>query len=201
MINKPQTFIFIGRSGSGKGTQIDLLKKYISEINKEIGTFSFVMGNAFRSFMKDEGYAQDAIRTIVNSGKLVPDSITNSLFVSDLLNNLKPNEHLYIDGIPRSPLQAETVIEVIKFYERVNPIIINIEVSKEIVEERMLLRARPDDTKEAIAERMKFYDENIVPAIEILKEKSGFVYLEINGERTPEEINIELINRLESYFI
>lgn len=201
MIKKPQTIIFIGRSGSGKGTQIDLLKKYISEMNKEIGTFSFVMGNAFRSFMKDEGYAQDAIRIIVNSGKLVPDSITNSLFVYDLLNNLKPNEHLYIDGIPRSPLQSETVIEVIKFYERINPIIINIEVSKKVAEERMLLRARPDDTKEAIAERMKFYDENIVPAIEILKEKSGFVYLEINGERTPEEINVELINKLESYFI
>ncbi len=200
-MNKPQTFIFIGRSGSGKGTQIDLLKKYITDINPEIGTCSFVMGDTFRSFMKGEGYAQDAIRLIVNSGKLVPDSITNSLFISELLNNLKSNEHLYIDGIPRSPLQAETVIEVIKFYDRYNPIIINIEVSKEVAEERMLARARPDDTKEAIFERVKFYDENIIPAIEVLKEKSGFIYMEINGEKTPEEINVELIDKLQPYFI
>jgi adenylate kinase family enzyme len=198
-MNKPQTLIFIGRSGSGKGTQIDILKNYITEKNPSIGTCSFVMGNAFRSFMKEEGYAQDAIRSIVNSGKLVPDSITNSLFVSELLHNLKSNDHLYIDGIPRSPLQAETVIEVIKFYERANPIIINIEVSAEEVEKRMILRARPDDTKEAIVERLKFYEENIIPAIHILKEKSGFVYIEIDGGKSPEEVNVDLINKLNPY--
>ena len=120
-----QTFIFVGRSGSGKGTQIDLLKKYITDLSPEIGTYSFIMGDTFRSFMKGEGRAQEAISNILNSGELVPDFITNSLFTSQLLFNLKSTEHLYIDGIPRSPTQANIVMEVIKFYNRQNPIIIN----------------------------------------------------------------------------
>lgn len=196
MMNKTYTFIFVGRSGSGKGTQIDLLKKYITELNSEIGTYSFVMGDTFRSFMKDEGYAQNAIRNLVNNGNLVPDSITNSMFASQLLNNLKSDQHLYIDGIPRSPRQAEFVIEVIKFYNRSNPIIINIEVSKEEVTKRMLLRGRPDDTKEAITGRLNFYKENVTPAVNILKDKSGFIYIEVNGERSIEEIHFDLINKL-----
>lgn len=198
-MDKPQTFIFIGRSGSGKGTQIELLKKYISGLNSDIDTHSFVMGDAFRSFMKEEGYAQNVIRGLVNNGILVPDSIASSLFVSQLLHNLKSNEHLYIDGIPRTPIQAETVIEIIKFYDRYNPVIINIEVSKEEVEKRMLLRARPDDTKEAIFERLKFYDENIIPAINVLKEKSGFTFVNINGEDTPDNIQAEIIKKIKPY--
>ena len=43
-MNKPQTFIFVGRSGSGKGTQIELLQKYIKEQMPEIGSYLFVMG-------------------------------------------------------------------------------------------------------------------------------------------------------------
>lgn len=193
---KPQTFIFIGRSGSGKGTQIDLLKKYITELDSTAGTYSFVMGDSFRAFMKEEGYAQGVIRDLVNNGRLVPDLIANSLFVSDLLYHLKSDEHLYIDGIPRSPAQVDAVIDIIKFFNRENPIIIDVAVSKEEVEKRMLLRARPDDTKEAILERLKFYEDNIVPAVKLMREKSQFTYLKINGERSREEIHEDIINQL-----
>jgi adenylate kinase family enzyme len=193
---KPQTFIFVGRSGSGKGTQIDLLKEYITKLNPKIETYSFVMGDTFRSFMKEEGYAQNVIRDLINNGHLAPDFIANSLFISDLLHSLKSDEHLYIDGIPRSSAQVDAVIETIKFFNRINPIIIDVEVSKEEVEKRMLLRARHDDTKEAILERLKFYEDNIVPAVKLLREKSGFTYLEINGERTREEIHEDIISQL-----
>ena len=33
MINKPQTFIFYGIVGSGKGTQVELLQKYLKDNN------------------------------------------------------------------------------------------------------------------------------------------------------------------------
>ena len=194
----PQTFIFIGKSGSGKGTQIDLLKKYISDLDPSIDTHSFVMGDVFRTFMRGEGYAQETIKKIASEGRLVPDLIANSMFVSNLLNNLKSNDHLYIDGIPRSPLQAEAIIEIIKFYNRSNPIIINIEVSDEEVKRRMILRARADDTQEAISERLKYYNENVTPALLVLKEKSDFIYLEINGERTIEEIHTDIVEQLKN---
>ena len=53
MHNKSQTFIFIGRSGSGKGTQIKLLEEYLSDKNFKIK--SVVMGDIFRSFFKESG--------------------------------------------------------------------------------------------------------------------------------------------------
>ncbi len=195
-MDNPQTFIFIGRSGSGKGTQIDLLKRYITEINPKIESYSFVMGNTFRLFMKDGGCAQDMIRDITTKGMLVPDLITNSLFVSELLFNLNPEQHLYIDGIPRSLSQAKAVVEILEFYNRSNPIIINIEVSEEEVEKRMVSRGRSDDTKEAIIERLNFYNKNVIPAIEYLKEKSEFTYIKINGKRSIKEIHLDIIKHL-----
>lgn len=196
-MNKAQTFIFIGRSGCGKGTQISLLSKYISNLDPKTGSYFFVIGDVLRSFVKGEGYAQNSIKNTINSGGLIPDLITNSLFVSHLLNNFKVEEHLYIDGIPRSSTQAHALIEIIKFYNRQDTtVVINIEVNKENVEKRMFLRGRPDDTKEAIQKRLKYYEENVVPAINVLEKESGFNYIEIDGNNTIEEIHKEIIAKL-----
>lgn len=195
-MDNPQTFIFIGRSGSGKGTQIDLLKKYITKVSPDVKSYSFVMGDTFRLFMKDEGYAQNMVSNITSKGKLVPDIVTNSLFVSNLLSNLRPDQHLYIDGIPRSLSQAKAVIEILEFYSRPNPTVINIEVSEEEVKKRMVSRGRSDDAGEAIIERLNFYNKNVIPAIKYLKEESGFTYIEVNGERSIKEIHSDIIGQL-----
>lgn len=195
---KTQTFIFLGKSGSGKGTQIELLKNFINQENQSINIYSVVMGDIFREFMKGQGCAQNKIGELVNQGNLVPDIIANSLFVSNLLHNLKDDDYLFIDGIPRSEEQAQDVISILKFYDRNNTIVINIEVSDEEVKKRMLLRARADDKEEAIVGRLKYYNEHVLPAAQYLKEKSGFNYININGERSIEEISIDLINQLKS---
>lgn len=196
-MDKPQTYIFIGISGSGKGTQINLLKKHIAKINEGIGSYSFVMGDTLRSFMKDDGYAQNVIKEITNQGLLVPDLITNSLFVSELLSKLNPNEHLFIDGIPRSVDQAKAIIEFMNFYNRSDVVIINIEVGQDEAKKRMLLRKRPDDTEDSISERFNFYTNNVLPAIEYLKEKSDFKYVLIDGEKTIEEIHLDILKSLD----
>ena len=194
-MQKPYTFIFVGRSGSGKGTQIKLLQEYIQ---KNLGgeSYYFVMGDTFRNFMKDDGYAQVKIRETINGGNLIPDLITNSLFVSDILHGLKENQHLFIDGIPRSQIQSEAVIDILNFYNRKDAIMIDIAVSKDEVRNRMLSRKRPDDTEKAIDGRLAFYEKDVVPAVEYLKEKSGYKYIEIDGMPTIEEIHKDIINKL-----
>ena len=195
-MDKPHTFIFVGRSGAGKGTQAQLLKEYLKD-HSQAGEYSFVMGDVLRSFMKDTGYAQEVIRKTLNEGKLVPDAISGSMFVSTLLDNLKQEDDLYIDGIPRSVVQADIIISMLEFYNRTNTFIVNIEISPAEAEKRMLLRNRPDDTKESIASRFAFYEEHVVAAIAHLKEKSGAKYIDINGERSVEEIHADLIAQLE----
>lgn len=198
MENKSKTFIFVGKSGSGKGTQVELLKKYMKSTYPNLGEYGLAMGDILRSFIKSEGYAQEKIRNIINSGNLAPDVISSSLWILSLLSSLKENDNLYIDGIPRSPYQSDIVASVLEFYNRSNAIIINIEVSDSEVEKRMITRNRPDDNKESIASRLKFYEDTVVSAINHLKEKSGFHYLEINGERSIEEIHNDIISRLKT---
>ncbi len=195
-MDTPKTFIFVGRSGSGKGTQLELLKKYIKDNFNDSPMYLFVMGDTLRSFAKNDGYAQEAIRSTINSGKLVPVFISGSMFVTSLLNNLHPNDNLFIDGIPRSVSQSQMIISIMDFYKRTNNFLIDIDVSEQEVEKRMLLRQRPDDTEDAIAGRLRFYEENVSPAILFLKENSNFKYFKINGERSIEEIHIDIVAKL-----
>jgi len=79
---KSKTYIFIGRSGCGKGTQLELLKGYLSKKYPEIGIKSVIMGDIFREFFKKEGYVQDIARDITTKqGKFQPNFLTNALFL------------------------------------------------------------------------------------------------------------------------
>ena len=52
-LNK-DTFIFIGASGSGKGTQVALLKEYIKKKDPETPIFYVQTGEYFREFVRPE---------------------------------------------------------------------------------------------------------------------------------------------------
>lgn len=56
-MDKSQTFIFVGRSGSGKGTQLELLKKYLSSNYKNTAIKSIVMGEYFPIIFKKDGFS------------------------------------------------------------------------------------------------------------------------------------------------
>lgn len=190
-MQQPYTFIFVGRSGSGKGTQLELLKKSVGGEN-----FSLVMGELFRAFSQKNGYAQDCVRQILNAGELAPDVLTISLFVTKLLNEFNPSQHLFVDGVVRTNLQAEALITMLAFYKRENPIIIDIDVPAEEVTRRMIGRGRADDSEAAIRGRLEFYDATVAPAIEHLKSESGYRYLKIDGTLSPEAIHKDLATQL-----
>lgn len=193
---KPYTFIFVGRSGAGKGTQIELLKKAILNKDPKVESYSLDMGNIFRNFMKNEGFAQDQVRQIINSGNLIPDFLTCTLFTKDLLENINSDKNAYIDGFPRSIAQADATIQAIKFFDRKNTMIIDIFITSEEAKKRMILRARPDDNEEAINSRFSFYENSVMPAVEYLKSNSGFNYFKVNGEGTIEDIHSNILKAL-----
>lgn len=197
---KPQTFIFIGRSGSGKGTQLELLKEYLVGKYKDTPIKSIVMGEVYREFFKERGFVQDIARDVsMNQGKFQPDFLTNSLFVNSAIHIIDDKSTLFFDGYPRTISQLGIIKELLEYAKHKNTVVINIEVSRENVKERMLLRGRGDDSDSAIENRLNEYDKFILPMLEVVKSDPFFKYFEIDGEGKIPDIHADIINKLKQY--
>lgn len=199
-MNKPQTFIFVGRSGSGKGTQLELLKSYIANQSTDIKIKSIVMGEIYRAFFKEPGFIQDIARDVsMVQGKFQPDFMTNALFVRSTIDIIDGSSILFFDGYPRTISQLGITKELLQYAKREDAIIINIDVSRENVKARMLARGRGDDSESAIESRLNEYDKFILPMLEVIKTDSFFKYFEINGEGKVEDIHNDIINKLNEF--
>ncbi len=197
MNNKPHTFIFVGRSGSGKGTQIEVLKNYLINQNSDIKIRQIVMGEIFRSFFSGTGFIQKVAKEVsMERGQFQPDFLTNALFINEAIKQTEEDAILFFDGFPRTKEQLSIIKEFLIYIKRDNPVVINIDVSRESVKERMLLRERADDKEEAINNRLNEFDRLTVPMLEEVKNDSFFKYIEVDGEGTIEDIHHRLIEKL-----
>lgn len=196
---KKQTFIFFGRSGCGKGTQLKLLKDYLTKEDSTRGQFAFSTGDGFREFFKNDTYSSNLSKGITERGELQPLFLTISLWGNAFLNNLKEDDYIFIDGYPRRETEAIVLDSALKFYGRDNVIIIDFLVSRETSKQRMLHRGRYDDEEAVMEKRLDWYDNDVIPAIEYLKKQSGYIYLGMDGEKGIEEIHVDIINKLKEY--
>lgn len=195
-MTQPLTFIFAGRSGCGKGTQLKLLKKYLSEVDPNHPQFDFATGDGFRKLFEGQTLTAELSKKITHQGKLQPLFLTIWLWANEFVKNLTPEQHLFIDGYPRRFAESEAVDSALKFYNRAKPIVLNFIVSRESSRARMLSRGRADDTPELAEERLNWYDEKVTPAIDFFRNNEDYIFLDINGEQTIEAIHQDIINRL-----
>src|SRR3989338_5838634 len=101
MASKLKTFIFIGRSGSGKGTQVELLIKKLKEENPDTPVYYMQTGESFREFIKGNSYSSRRAREIIEAGQRVHSFSAIRLWANNFVENLNGNEHIIIDGSPR----------------------------------------------------------------------------------------------------
>ncbi len=195
-MDKKQTFIFIGRSGCGKGTQIDLLSEKLKEKTPDIGINYISTGQDLRKFWEGDTYTHKLSKEIVEAGSLQPEFLVTYLWGKDLVEDMTGNEHLILDGTPRRLNEAEMLDSAIKFYQRENPTVIYMNVSREWSTDRLLGRGRHDDDKEQIKKRLDWFDADVMPAVEYLKNNSTYSFLDINGEQTIEEVHQEIMEKI-----
>lgn len=185
----------MGLQGSGKGTQVELLEKSLRSAGT-LPVFHFATGSAFREFVTKEGYTQELVRETLDRGTLQPVFLSVWLWADAFVRTLTGNEHLIIDGFPRTLLQADVLDGALTFYKRERPVVLSLTLSESEAYKRLAGRARSDDTTAAIDARLAWYRESGLPVIEYYRSKQGYTFIEINGEQTVEEVHRDIVHAL-----
>ncbi len=190
------TFLFAGRSGSGKGTQVKLLLDVMKEKYLNDNLFQYYSGDGFRKLIAGDGYTSDLAREVNTKGGLQPNFLAVWLWATAFVENLKGDEHIVTDGFPRARVEAEALDSALKFFKREKPTMIHINVSKDASRERLLARKREDDTEESVERRISWYETEVVPAVNFFKDNPDYNFIDINGEQSIEDVHKEIVTKL-----
>ncbi len=191
---EPHAYIFIGRSGSGKGTQADLLIKKLEKLGNK--TLHVETGAFFREFIKKSLYTEVLAKKVVESGGLMPEAMAIHMWVSYLVDNFTGKEDLVFDGAPRKLMEAELLDGVLKFYNINKYKVIYINTSHDWSKARLLERKRKDDTEEGIENRLQWFNSDVMPSIEFFKNNKDCEFLDINGEQSIEQVHNEVMSKI-----
>ena len=193
----PQTFIFFGRSGCGKGTQAELLIDYLAKKDPNRKTIFIETGRLLRSFADNEkGFTGQKVKKILGEGGLQPEFLPIYLWGGKLIKELSGDEHIVCDGVARRLPEAPVLDSAFHFYDRKSPNVVYLNVSSEWAIKRLLERGRSDDDKKEIENRMTWFDKNVVPAINYFKDNSYYNFSEINGEQEIEKVHADIIRAI-----
>lgn len=192
----PQTFLFIGRSGCGKGTQAALLENLLADRDAKYPIVHLETGKLFREFIKGATHTQEVSKAILEDGALQPEFLTVYLWADFMVRNMRKECHLIVDGTPRRRDEASVLHTAFEFYARINPQIIFINVSRGWSEERMLERKRQDDNKRDIEARLNWFDTEVMPTIDFYRHNSFYDFHEVDGEKSIEAVHADIVKKL-----
>lgn len=193
----PQTFIFAGPSGSGKGTQVEKLKEKLGTIS-EREILHFYSGDHLRELMNQRSETETGrrVKETLNQGGLIQPFLPIWLWADFLVNNYTGEEHLVIDGSPRTEPEAHALDSAVQFYEMTKPHVLLVDVSREESKRRLMERGRGDDTEENIDRRLDWYESEVKPAVEVYRDNEKYRFHHINGEQSRDEVHDEIMNAL-----
>jgi adenylate kinase len=194
MENK-KAFIFFGASGSGKGTQAKLLKKYLEESDSRKITY-IETGSRFRKLIDRQGYLAGKIAETVNSGGLLPVFLSAWNWTDVLFDELTEDAHIILDGSPRRQLELPVLESALDFmnYDEVH--IISLDVPREILVERLINRDRKDDDTEQINRRLDWFMGEVQPMLDYYSENPRYKFHDIDGSKTVEQIQEEILTKI-----
>jgi adenylate kinase len=187
---KSETIVFIGPQGSGKGTQITRLMNVLKERNPERRVVDIQTGRRFRALAaKQEGYTEEHVNETLNTGILQPLFLSVVLWGDAFREKVDSDCHLLIDGFPRTVHEADVLESAFAFYKRSPITVIHLDTPESVVRERMVGRAREDDTPESIEARLTWYREETLPVVAYYHTRPDTRVFDIDGTKSIEEVH------------
>ena len=193
--------ILFGPPGAGKGTQAQF-------IVKRHNYFQLSTGDLLRNEVKQKTLLGTEIEKLISDGKFVSDEIVNKL-LKQSISNLRFRDRIIFDGYPRNVTQANDLNKILNEFNQNIGHIIFLNVSRDIVEKRILgrmvcekcdmtlneffnkdqielhpcgkefLSRRKDDTQETIIARYDTYMTATKPVLDFYSKNPNFT--EIDG--------------------
>ncbi|MDR9387595.1 MAG: adenylate kinase [Balneolaceae bacterium] len=172
--------VLFGPPGAGKGTQAQT-------VCSEYGLGHLATGNLFRAHISNETSLGKQVKSILDAGELVPDSIVLDM-VKEELQKPAFAEGVVFDGFPRTVAQAEGLQDVMKEMDASIDAFMMLDVPNDVLVQRLLSRGegRSDDTEEKIQHRLDVYGKETAPVKDYYESK-GTVY-SILGTGTVDEV-------------
>ncbi|MBA3660574.1 MAG: adenylate kinase [Gammaproteobacteria bacterium] len=173
--------ILLGAPGAGKGTQAQFIKAQYQI--PQIST-----GDIFRAAIKDESPLGREVKTLVDSGQLVPDNLVIQL-VLDRIKQPDCKNGFLLDGFPRTLKQAEALHDATPIDYVIDIDVPHDEIIKRLTGRRIHpgsgriyhteyqppqvegiddvtgepLIQRLDDTEETVCKRLQIYEAQTAP--------------------------------------
>lgn len=189
----PQTFIFIGRSGCGKGTQAQLIQDFLKKNDSKREILYIQSGAEFRKFITGKGLAQRLSKEIYDKGQFQPEFLAIYMWTNILVNHYTADEHLVLDGMPRMYHEAGVIDSVWPFYKMAVPHVVYLDITTEESKRRLLARKRFDDTEEEITMRLAWFEEKVVPTLDFFKNNPDYDYISVDGSQSPEKVHADIL--------
>ena len=191
--------VLVGPPGAGKGTQAQFLAAHYSI--PHIST-----GDIFRANLKASTPLGLEAKGFMDSGQLVPDSVTNEM-VKDRLTHDDVANGFLLDGFPRNTVQAEVLRAFLS--EKGTPLeaVLELAIENEIIIKRLSSRRtckdcgapaspespkcsacggelyqREDDKEEVIAKRLSVYEEQTAPIVHFYRTEGLLITISADGE-------------------
>lgn len=206
--------ILLGAPGAGKGTQGSILAK-------RLGVPKIATGDILREAVRDGSRLGEEAKRYMHAGELVPDDVILGL-VREALDSGDAADGAIFDGFPRNVAQAESLQSIMDDAGKALDAVIALEVPAESIVKRMggrrtdpesgavyhlennpppaeiaaRLVQRPDDREETIRHRLSVYEQNTAPLVNFYEE-SGIPVHRVKGDRSIEQVQTEILQRLE----